>query len=528
MAIHGSNFIGSSLSASGTQTFTAFDPSTAEPTGSRFHIATEEEIDRAICLADAAFSQYRNLERQARADFLEAIACEIEELGDGLLEQANAETALPMPRLIGERARTTGQLRMFAGLIREGSWVQARINAALPERKPQPRVDLRRMLIPLGPVGVFGASNFPFAFSVAGGDTASALAAGCPVIVKAHPAHPAVSEMTAAAVIRAAKSTGMPDGVFSMLHGAKEVGMSLVNHPLLQAVGFTGSLAAGRALFNAAAARPRPIPVYAEMGSINPVFMLPGALKDRTDTLISGLSQSITLGVGQFCTNPGLVVGIGGHDLEQLRIGVAAEIAGTAPATMLHPGIAKAYAAGVDRLTATSGVYVAGQAGASGESTKARAVLFASDAVNFLKEHAASEENFGPSSVMVACGSPEELEQVAKTLEGQLTASVHGTEEDFQTYRSLISILETKVGRLIFNGYPTGVEVCPAMQHGGPYPATTDGRTTSVGTAAIERFARPICYQDSPQSRLPVELQDDNPTGIWRLVEGSLTREPLV
>jgi NADP-dependent aldehyde dehydrogenase len=383
------------------------------------------------------------------------------------------------------------------------------------------------MLIPLGPVGVFGASNFPFAFSVAGGDTSSALAAGCPVIVKAHPAHPAVSEMTAGAVVRAATATGMPDGVFSMVHGAKDVGLALVNHPLLQAVGFTGSLGAGRALFNAASARPRPIPVYAEMGSINPVFMLPGALAERSEQLIAGLSNSITLGVGQFCTNPGLVIGMGGSDLEKLRVGVAAAISATPPATMLHPGIAKAYTAGVARLANTDRVYVAGSAGSGDMPTKASAVLFATDADGFLKQQSLSEENFGPSSLMVACGSPEELQKVAHTLEGQLTASVHGTVEDFDRYNGLISLLETKVGRLIFNGYPTGVEVCPAMQHGGPYPATTDSRTTSVGTAAIERFTRPICYQDSPQDQLPIELRDENPADIWRLVEGELTKAPI-
>jgi NADP-dependent aldehyde dehydrogenase len=528
MAIHGFNFIGSTLSSIGDQTYTAFSPTSAEPIGARFHVATPEEVDRAVRLADSAFGAYRALPRERRAAFLDAIADEITALGDELLEQAHVETALPLPRLVGERARTTGQLKAFAELIREGSWVQARINVAMPDRKPLPRVDLRRMLIPLGPVGVFGASNFPFAFSVAGGDTSSALAAGCPVIVKAHPAHPAVSEMTACAVLRAAAATGMPDGVFSMVHGATEVGMSLVNHPLLQAVGFTGSLRGGRALFNAAAARPRPIPVYAEMGSINPAFMLPGALAARSEQLIAGLSNSITLGVGQFCTNPGLVVGIGGHELEQLRAGVASAISATPPATMLHPGIAKAYVAGVARLSATDGVLVAGKAESSDAPTNASAVLFSTDAASFLRDHTLSEENFGPSSLMVACGSPDELEQIARTLEGQLTASVHGTEEDFEKYHSLVSVLETRVGRLIFNGYPTGVEVCSSMQHGGPYPATTDSRTTSVGTAAIERFTRPICYQDTPQTLLPVELRDENPAGIWRLVEGNLTKDAIV
>ncbi len=527
MAIHGQNFIGSTPSSAGDQTYTAFSPVTAEPIGPAFHVAANEEVDRAVQLADSAFDVYRALPKEHRAAFLDAIADEINALGDALLEQAHIETALPMPRLTGERGRTTGQLKAFAELIREGSWVQARINVAQPDRKPLPRVDLRRMLIPLGPVGVFGASNFPFAFSVAGGDSSSALASGCPIIVKAHPAHPAVSEMTAAAVIRAAAATGMPDGVFSMVHGGKDVGLRLVNHPQLQAVGFTGSLGAGRALFDAAAARPRPIPVYAEMGSVNPVFMLPCALAERNDQLIAGLSGSITLGVGQFCTNPGLVIGIGGSDLDKLRAGVASAVSTTPPATMLHPGIGKAYAAGIARLSSADGVTVAGKAGPGEAATQASAALFATDAAHFLKEGELSEENFGPSSLMVACGTPEELEQVARKLDGQLTASVHGTSDDFARYHSLISVLETRVGRLIFNGYPTGVEVCSAMQHGGPYPATTDSRTTSVGTAAIERFTRPICYQDTPQEQLPLELRSDNPNGIWRLVEGKLTTDPI-
>lgn len=527
MELLGHNYIGSRPSKRGGEVFTALNPANGERLAPDFHPATEAEIDQAVRLAADSAAAYRALPAETRAAFLDRIADEIVALGEPLLERAHLETALPPARLLGERGRTVNQLKMFAGVVREGSWVEARIDPALPDRKPLPRPDLRRMLIPLGPVAVFGASNFPFAFSTAGGDTASAFAAGCPVVVKAHPAHPGVSEMTATAILRAAEATEMPEGIFSLLHGGKEAGALLVQHPLLQAVGFTGSLAAGRALFNLAAARERPIPVYAEMGSINPVFVLPGALEERGEAITGGLAQSITLGLGQFCTNPGLIVGLAGPVLEHFRIGLAAAVASSAPGTMLTPGIARLYAQGVERLSKTDGVFVAGQAGIGTVSAGAQgaAALFATEAKNFLNTRSLAEENFGPSSLLVACGSPEELERVAHALEGQLTASVHGTPEDLERYRGLISILETKVGRLIFNGFPTGVEVCPSMQHGGPYPSTTDSRTTSVGTAAIQRFARPLCYQDFPLSLLPVELQNENPRNILRLVNNSWTRD---
>jgi alpha-ketoglutaric semialdehyde dehydrogenase len=526
LELHGLNIIGITASAQGTETFHAINPATGSALETPFHIATEAEVDRAVELAAQAFPLYRGLSGEARAAFLERIAEEIVELGEALLELAHRETALPLPRLTGERGRTVGQLRMFASLLREGSWVEARIDHAMPDRQPLPRPDLRRMLLPLGPVAVFGASNFPFAFSVAGGDTASALAAGCPVVVKAHPAHPGTSELVARAIERAALVTGMPEGVFSMVHGMKETGLALVRHSKLEAVGFTGSLGAGRALFDAAAARPRPIPVYAEMGSVNPVFVLPGALQERGEKIAEGLAQSVTLGVGQFCTNPGVVVGLESDSLNTFLLSTAERLSAIAPGTMLHPSIQKAFVTGTERLKSISGVWAKSQPQTVADMTltQVNAALFSTDAVHFLRQHDLREEVFGPASLVVICGNPEEMESVAEGLEGQLTATVHANADDVKRYRGLISILETKVGRLLFNSFPTGVEVSAAMQHGGPYPATSDSRTTSVGTAAILRFVRPLCYQDCPQELLPAELQEENPLRILRLVDTEWTR----
>ena len=500
-----------------------------EPHGSNintpFPPATAAEVDQAVTRADDAFAAYRKLPAERRADFLERIAEQILALGDPLLELAHQETALPLARLTGERQRTVGQLKMFAEVIREGSWVEARIDHALPDRLPVARPDLRRMLIPLGPVAVFGASNFPFAFSVAGGDTASALAAGCPVVVKAHPAHPGTSEMAARAVRAAAEATGMPDGVFSLLHGQEAVGLGLVRHPRLQAVGFTGSRAAGLALAHAASARPRPIPVYAEMSSVNPVFVLPGALRERGASLAAGLAESVTLGVGQFCTNPGLVFGVQDATLDEFTQTVSQKISQVAPASMLHGGICRAYLEGTDRLLGTPGVRLAGHTASAIDLkfSQAGAAVFATTAATFARTPHLADEVFGPSALVVAADTPTQLRKAAQNLEGQLTATVHGTPEDLHEYRDLIAILETKVGRLLFGGFPTGVEVTPAMQHGGPFPATTDSRTTSVGTAAMTRFARPLCYQDTPLDLLPAELQDANARHLWRLVDNEWT-----
>lgn len=528
------------MSAQDTQSLTGKNLIACEPADSSagrftsvgalasFEEATAEHVEAALDAAAAAFGEYRQVAAEQRATFLERIGAEIQELGDELLVVANSETALPIAeRLAGERARTINQLRMFADLIREGSWVDARVDRAMPDRKPLPKPDIRRMLIPIGPVAVFGASNFPLAFSVAGGDTASALAAGCPVIVKAHPAHPATSELVARAIIQAMKATGMPAGVFSLIQSTRnDIAAALVRHPLTKAVGFTGSLLAGRALFDAAATRPDPIPVYAEMGSVNPMFVLPGALSERADALAEGTKNSVTLGVGQFCTCPGLTVGIGDQHFARFVERMEALITNAQPGAMLYPRIFQSYESRVDQLSAIDGVHTVRSSTAAGaKPADARPAMFETDAHTFINHRELREEVFGPSTVVVRCGSREQMEAVARSLEGQLTATIHGTAADLAEYASLVSILEDKAGRLIFNGFPTGVEVCASMQHGGPYPATTDSRTTSVGTAAILRFARPVAYQNFPQAALPPELQDANPRKIWRLVDGEMSRE---
>ncbi len=517
----GKNLIAGEPSESAGERFTA-GGALAE-----FEEASVAHIDDALEAAEQASHGYRRLPAEARAAFLERIAGELERM-EGLLDAAHRETALPPDRLTAERGRTAGQLRLFANLVRDGSWVDARIDRALPDRKPLPRPDIRRMLIPVGPVAVFAASNFPLAFSVAGGDTASALAAGCPVVVKAHPAHPATSELAAWAVIAAMNASGMPPGVFSLLQSTRhDVATALVRHPRTKAVGFTGSLRAGRALFDAAVARPDPIPVYAEMGSVNPVFVLPGALAERADAIADGLRNAVVLGVGQFCTNPGLTIGIDDERFRRFAGRMEVLIGEAQPGTMLYPALFESYEASVHRLSAiedTRTIRSSIGAGA-GQQRQARPALFATAARTFLRHRELGEEVFGPSTVIVGCNSRDEMEAVARGLDGQLTATIHATPADLAEFATLVSILENKAGRLIVNGFPTGVEVCPSMQHGGPYPATTDSRTTSVGTAAIHRFVRPVAYQNFPQSALPIELQDANPRGIWRLVDGEMTRD---
>jgi 2,5-dioxopentanoate dehydrogenase len=530
MELHGGNILGAEVAKAGPTTFRAVNPATAEELPTTFHEATEAEAGRALQLAEKAFPEYRHKSADAVAKFLEAIATGLEALGHELIARAHAETALPEPRLLSERGRTISQLKMFATLIREGSWVDARIDRADSGRTP-PKPDLRRMLVPMGPVVVFGASNFPLAFSICGGDTASALAAGNPVVAKAHPAHPGTSEMAARVIQKAASDCAMPAGVFSMVHGAKpDVSVALVRHPSTCAVGFTGSLQAGRALFNAAAGRPSPIPLFAEMGSINPVFVLPNALKQRGAQLAQSLAKSVTVGVGQFCTKPGLVVGLEGATLDEFRQSLGAGISSTPSGTMLHAGIAARYGAECEkRLRIADLQLVAAAPGASQakSKTQAQAAVFTTRAQSFLKNSELREELFGPSTLIVSCESDGQLEEIARSLEGQLTVSVHATEQDLKEHAGLIDILREKAGRLVFGGVPTGVEVGPAMHHGGPYPATTDSRFTSVGTAAILRFVRPVCYQDSPSECLPPELQDENPRGIWRLVDGEWTQAAI-
>ena len=527
--LRGNNLIAGSPSRLGEPVIYGRDPETGERLMPAFFEAVEKEISAAATGCEEAFEHMRVRPAEDRAALLDAVAFEIEGLGEDLVDRVRQETGLGRERIRGERGRTTNQLRMFAALIREGSWVDARIDLARPERSPLPKPDIRRMLVGIGPVAVFGASNFPLAFSVAGGDTASALAAGCPVVVKAHPAHPGTSELVGEAVNRAVASQGFHAGTFSLVHGVRpEVSLSLVRHPAIRAVGFTGSLRAGRALFDAAAARPEPIPVFAEMGSVNPVFVLPGALKSPTDDLAKGLAASVTLGAGQFCTNPGVVFGISGPGLDTLRNRTAEAIGLTAACTLLHEGIRTAYEAGLQELEKTGVVSVVSRAPAEGSTaTPAAATTLAASGSDFLRHKRLQQEVFGPSTLFVSCRSKAEMESVARGLEGNLTASIHGTADDLEEYADLVRLLENKVGRLIFNGYPTGVEVCASMHHGGPYPATTDARSTSVGTAAVYRFARPVCYQNFPEATLPPELRNRNERGIWRLVDNELTKDDI-
>ena len=527
MQLQGFNLIGFHTSGQGGTSFQGVDPATGQELGTMYRDATETEIERAARLAEGAFQSYRNVSPQQRATFLDAVADALEGQGERIVKQAHAETALGEGRLHGELARTTGQLRMFAKLVREGSWVDARIDHADPDRSPQPKPDVRRMLKPIGPVAVFGASNFPLAFSVAGGDTASALAAGCPVIVKAHPAHPGTSELVGRIILETAQEEGMPEGVFSLLHGrSHEVSLALVRHPTVRAVGFTGSLQGGRALFDAAARRPDPIPVYAEMGSINPVFLLPGALAERHEAIATGMAGSVTLGVGQFCTNPGLIVALESSELDAFIDRVAAHIADTEPGVMLYDGIRQNFEGKTALWQTVSRVSVAGCSSANARSagTQVPSFVFTTTARTFLEHPNLHEEVFGPSTLVVKAEDRAELLEVARALEGQLTATIHGEAEELGEYSDLVETLQEKAGRLIFNGFPTGVEVGHAMHHGGPYPATTEVRSTSVGTAAIHRFARPVCFQNFPQEALPPELKDGNPRGILRMVDGVFQR----
>jgi NADP-dependent aldehyde dehydrogenase len=521
MELTGKNMIGSELSGKG-QTFYAENPSTKETLHPAFFEAGQTEVNAAITKAAQAFQLYRSKSGEEKAKFLETIGEEILALGDTLIARCMQETGLPEPRLVGERGRTIGQLKLFAQVVREGSWVDARIDTAEPARQPLPKPDVRSMLRPLGPVGIFGASNFPLAFSVAGGDTASALAAGCTIVVKAHPAHPGACELVGNAILRAAQKTGMPEGVFSMLQGRSiEVGQAIVKHPLITAVGFTGSFNGGKALFDEANKRDVPIPVYAEMGSTNPVFILPQAMQERNDQLAKELASSVTQGVGQFCTNPGLVLVEESSSRDTFRSSLLSAISETISGVMLTKGICNNFYNGLEKLKKVQGVEVAATGKEAGEGYRGRPAVLETSAHVFLEEHTLEEEVFGPSTLLVNARNKQELLDAAQRLSGHLTATVHGTEKDLADYADLLTILEQKVGRVIINGYPTGVEVCHSMVHGGPFPATTDSRTTSVGTRAITRFARPVCYQNFPQWLLPDELKDTNPTGIWRLVNGT-------
>ena len=523
--ILGHNYIGGQRSAQGSVIVNSVDATTGQALPYDFYQATAQEVDRAACAAAAAYPAYKALSAERRAAFLDAIADELDALDDQFVALVCRETALPAARIAGERGRTSGQMRLFATVLRRGDFYAARIDQALPERTPLPRPDVRQYRIGLGPVAVFGASNFPLAFSTAGGDTASALAAGCPVVFKAHSGHMATAEQVADAILRAAERTGMPQGVFNMIYGAG-VGEALVKHPSIQAVGFTGSLKGGRALCDMAAARPQPIPVFAEMSSINPVIILPQALQVRGATVARELAASVVQGCGQFCTNPGLVIGLRSPAFTAFIEQLAGQINEQPAQTMLNAGTLRSYAKGVSQLAEHA--LVEHLAGLAQHGAQAQPQVFRADVRLLLEgDPVLQEEVFGPTTVVIEVQDAAQLDAAIQSLHGQLTATLIGEPEDLQQFGGLTPLLEQKVGRILINGYPTGVEVCDAMVHGGPYPATSDARGTSVGTLAIDRFLRPVCFQNYPDSLLPEPLKNANPLGIQRLVDGQTTRNPL-
>ena len=525
MPVTGCMLIGQERVAGTAGAFRAVDPASGAALEPLFGGATPQMIARACALAAEAFDAYRETTLAARAAFLESIADSVLGLGDELIERGIVETGLPRARLEGERQRTLDQLRLFARVVREGSFLEPRLDPPLSSRRPLPRPDLRLRHVAVGPVAVFGASNFPLAFSVAGGDSASALAAGCPVIVKAHNAHPGVSELVGTAVQQAVRACGLPEGVFSMLFGVDTtLGAALVADPRIKAVGLTGSRAGGTALMRIAAERSEPISVHAEMSSVNPVFLLPGALAARGAAIAKAFVASLNLGAGQFCTNPGLLLALEGPSLEAFIPLAAAEVRSSAAATMLAGHIQRAYASGLIRHAAIPGVTVAAR-GEQAEGCRSQTALLVAQADTVLAQKRLQEELFGPASLLVRCRNMAQLRQVAESLEGQLTATVHMETADLGMARELLPVLERKAGRVLFNGFPTGVEVSHAMVHGGPYPATSDPRFTSVGTLAIRRFLRPVCYQDMPAALLPPSLQDGNPLGLWRLEDGRPGRD---
>jgi len=530
MKLSGRSLIGFESGTATHEVFYATNPKSGERLEPGFFAASPDEVDRAVSLSHQAFATYDRVSARDRGAFLRTIAANIESIAEELVERAEEETALPKPRLQGETARTCGQLRMFAQVAEEGSWVQARIDRADPNRKPAPKPDIRSMLRPLGPVVVFGASNFPLAFSVAGGDTASALAAGNPVIFKGHPAHPGTSELVGQAVQQAVRQCNLPEGVFSLLFDSgNRVGAALIKHPVVKAAGFTGSRTAGRILMDLAAARPEPIPFLAEMSSTNPVFILPGALRERADSIAAGLYSSFTLGAGQFCTKPGLVflpaLAEASDFIKRLQLCIDA----SAPFHLLTSGIRSAYGAAISARKSKTNVGLVAEKQPTGivDEFSVGGVLFETDARSFLADENLAAEIFGPATLLVRHSNREELLEAARNLDGHLTATIHGTKQDLEEFTDLIAILERKVGRLVFNGFPTGVEVSHAMVHGGPYPATSDGVSTSVGSQAIFRFCRPVCYQGFPQAALPDALKDANPLHLWRMIDGEMTREPI-
>lgn len=528
MIIHGKNRIGFSLSEGTGNVFQSFNPATGETLSVRFYIAGKEDVEAAMEKAVYAAGIYKEISPDNKSAFLKAIGDEIMALDNELIKIAVQETGLPEARIIGERGRTVNQINMFAQLLEEGSWAETVIETAQPERTPVPKPDIRKMLKGVGPVVVFSASNFPLAFSTAGGDTISALAAGNPVIVKAHPSHPATNLLVGEAINEAAKKTGMPDGIFSTLYSNNfEVGLSLVNHPETKSVAFTGSFSGGMALYKAAMQRDEPIPVFAEMGSVNPVIILPEALQRNHGKLAKTLSASIALGAGQFCTNPGLIVTTESNSLVKFMDELVSEVAQVKSQTMLNTQIRENFNKKKLDTLKEKGVELFAESQTETNDGKALPAIARVSFEDFKMNKNLNKEVFGPFSLLVICKNVEDIEKFAGFIEGQLTFSVFGEKDELPGYKNLFTLLASKCGRLIFNGPPTGVEVCHAMNHGGPFPATTDSRFTSVGTAAIKRFARPVAYQDCPETLLPEELQDKNPLNIWRWVNGNLTKAPV-
>ena len=525
MQITGEMLIGASCVRGTEGQQQAFNPATDQFIDAPvFGMGGPAEVDRAAQLATEAFDEYRLLPLAKRAEFLEAIADNIMALGDALIERAMAESGLPLARLQGERGRTIGQLRLFAKVVRDGRFLSATIDPAQPERTPLPRADLRLAKMALGPVAVFGASNFPLAFSVAGGDTASALAAGAPVIVKAHGAHLGTSELVGRAIQKAVKDLGLPEGVFSLLVGAgRKLGEALVAHPAIKAVGFTGSRQGGLALVRIANARPEPIPVYAEMSSVNPVFLMPAALAARAEAIGRGFADSLTMGAGQFCTNPGMVVTIGDENVQRFIDAASQALNAKAAQTMLTQGIHQAFCEGVAKVDGVDGVEkIARGLPAQGLHNAAQAALYVTDVQRLLSSPVLQEEMFGPASIVVRAKNIDEVLQLAEKLEGQLTVTLQIDPADHADAKRLIPVLERKAGRILANGFPTGVEVCHAMVHGGPFPSTSNAMFTSVGASAIDRFLRPVCYQDLPDALLPQAVQQANPLGLSRVIDGAL------
>lgn len=511
-------------------TYQAVDPATGRKLEPALSKATPEQVEQAVKAAAAAAVEFKRAPLSQRAEFLRACAEEIMALGESLVKRAMAETGLPQARIEGERARTCGQLNMFADVVLAGDFLDVRIDTALPDRQPLPRPDLRYMNQPIGPVVVFGASNFPLAFSVAGGDTASAFAAGCPVLVKGHSSHPGTSELVAQALAKAARKTAMPSAVFSLLMGSgREVGSALVTAPEVKAVGFTGSFTGGMTLVRLANDRPEPIPVFTEMGSLNPVVLLPRRLEEDAEQVAEAFVTSLNMGVGQFCTNPGLVLGIEGPALERFVAATSKALAQQPAGVMLNEGIQQAYNSGVAAICGQPGV--AKQAVGESDEGKpgycGQATLMTVAAADFISNPELTEEMFGPASLLIKCRDLAELQNAVATLRGQLTGTIQTAPGEMSDYEELIEIMSQRVGRLLVNGFPTGVEVCHAMVHGGPFPAASDVRFTSVGSAAIYRFLRPLCLQNYPAEDLPEPLQNENPLAIWRLVNGQRTKDKI-